>query len=444
MKKQLLLALSLAAIIPFANGCDDTPLPEDRIITNTDVDPIVRNDENGQIVKVNDPDDPANSKLSQLSVKNKTISLFYDSSKKEFESKKIDLEYLPYNANISGLEYESSDTTVATVSTDGVITAVKEGVADITVKANGGELVSSCHVVVNNSNVPVTYATNRRNEIKNAQNDTSFSFGDSIYVASYESTARYEGEGNDKKLTESRYIQKIWASKKITSSNDDTESMWFSESEAYFRITSEATETLVEGGSVIPSRVDYIFYTTDDYFTYVFKTDGNKRNYMRVDQSSLAGQNVSKFDALSLVIGNFFVAGAEIITRQFDLSTGADLFGDSTFWSTINKCGRFSGTKDKTELSVESIASHRYMVGDDQEDSFNIPARTIFTVDETIRCLWENNLVSSRVSDSVWSWKVNGIDYRDVSHSESYFDMNVELYKPNTSLYTKVDTIFDL
>lgn len=61
---------------------------------------------------------------------------------------------MPENADRKGVRWSSSDASVASVTTKGVVTALKEGNADITVTTADGSYTAVCHVTVTDSNKP--------------------------------------------------------------------------------------------------------------------------------------------------------------------------------------------------------------------------------------------------------------------------------------------------
>ena len=63
---------------------------------------------------------------------------------------------MPENATDKGIEWTSNNESVATVSPTGLVTAIKEGKATITVKTNDGEFRASCEVTVKKKVIAVT------------------------------------------------------------------------------------------------------------------------------------------------------------------------------------------------------------------------------------------------------------------------------------------------
>lgn len=64
-------------------------------------------------------------------------------------------EILPSNASVQGVTFESSDTSVATVNADGVVTGVSAGEAVITVTTDYGAFTDTCTVTVSEDPTPV-------------------------------------------------------------------------------------------------------------------------------------------------------------------------------------------------------------------------------------------------------------------------------------------------
>jgi len=67
------------------------------------------------------------------------------------ETSQLSVEVLPADATDKSVVWASLDESIATVSTDGIVTAVSKGIATITVVSNDGEFSKSCEVVVDES-----------------------------------------------------------------------------------------------------------------------------------------------------------------------------------------------------------------------------------------------------------------------------------------------------
>lgn len=74
----------------------------------------------------------------------------------EGDTEELMATVMPENATDKGIEWKSSDESVATVSQNGLVTALKEGSAVITVITNDGGFEATCDVTVNKKDIPVT------------------------------------------------------------------------------------------------------------------------------------------------------------------------------------------------------------------------------------------------------------------------------------------------
>lgn len=74
----------------------------------------------------------------------------------EGDTEELMATVMPENATDKGIEWKSSDESVATVSQTGLVTALKEGSSAITVKTNDGGYSASCEVTVKKKVIAVT------------------------------------------------------------------------------------------------------------------------------------------------------------------------------------------------------------------------------------------------------------------------------------------------
>ena len=74
----------------------------------------------------------------------------------EGDTEELIATVMPENATDKGIEWKSDNESAATVSQEGLVTAVGEGKATITVKTNDGGFSASCEVTVNKKVIAVT------------------------------------------------------------------------------------------------------------------------------------------------------------------------------------------------------------------------------------------------------------------------------------------------
>ena len=104
--------------------------------------PVTGADDNNNNNEADDDRDNGRQPLEDL--------YFYDDYVFVYEGETIDLEFYtyPHNADVSGITFRSSDTAVATVSQNGRVTGVREGLATITISNANGRITETITVEV--------------------------------------------------------------------------------------------------------------------------------------------------------------------------------------------------------------------------------------------------------------------------------------------------------
>ena len=90
----------------------------------------------------------------------------------EGEEEKLAVAVTPENATDKSVVWESSNKSAAAVSQEGLVTAVGEGKATITVKTEDGEFSASCEITVEKKEVPVTGISIEPSSLKLPAGDT--------------------------------------------------------------------------------------------------------------------------------------------------------------------------------------------------------------------------------------------------------------------------------
>lgn len=429
-KSRLYSVLSLALISGMLASCGESALKIERpfkhiaqvgAVSAKTGEPDVKKEEDGEIIYINDPsEDPKVIGVQSISIDRPVVSLYYSSSKKTYESTQLTAQYLPLTAKASAFKWSSDHPEIAKVDEKtGLVTAVSEGIATVSVTSEDG-FVAHSHVVVNNTNILPSKADKASAKILAKQ--ASLEYSQELFVTENYSGVIQVGEDIVEKTA---FTQKMWASKK----------------DAYFRITSDEQEVKCVGGSIVLDKVDYIFYTANDYYTYVFSTTPIKRNYMIIDQSSLVSTK-TRYEAMCLVLNSFFTSGSRIITRQFDdLFSSDDLnphsYAGSAAYGTLGE--------DSAQFAYRKISKAGGKVGVDDAEDMDIPVGTYVEIEDNINLLWENNLVSNKSILETISYEKDGKDAKQIFSVDYFFETEgVEFLRPNRDDYTQVADIFSL
>ena len=383
-------------------------------------------DEDGQVVKINDPEDPEVNKLQSLKISRSSAVLFYSKAKgKEFnETLQLSVTPYPLKASTGTLTWVSDNPNVATVDQNGLVSAVSAGTANVTVTSEIGVQAKS-RIVVNDNNILLSQLGKTTSKILATQNSEEFEPVETIYVLQdYVGTKTCDGVV----VSRSKYEQNFWIS--IPNS--------------YFRIDSVDEDIKTSGGSVVPSHSAYTFYTTRSYMSYIFCTSNNKANYMKLDQSFLVGEGKSQFDGLGEILQSFFVSGSKIMTNQItdvlsqeELSSGSDGYSGALYRGTLGEnSGQAAYTKTRTSAGRLDAEDAEY---------FDVPVGTYIKIEDEFRYLWENNTLSCKAINEKISYSIGSKNYVEEYDINYYYQARgVEILWPEVSSFTLVDSIFDL
>ena len=380
-------------------------------------------DENGQLIKINDPDDPTVNVVKELKMSDAVVSLYYSpEKKKEFaETKQLSVTGYPLKSSVGKVTWESSNPEVATVDENGLVTAVSEGVSIVTATSEAG-LKTSSRIAVNNTYVLLSQAGKSAKKILETQKSSEFKAVDTVATTM--------------EIVQTKSRDGVEINKSVA-----TQKFWSSRSNSYFRIVSEDQDVLTSGGSIVPSYTDYIFYTTNDYLSYIFCNSDGKSTYVSLDQSYLVDEGKTPYQALGDVLQNFLVSGSSLMTDQFTNILGQSLldngYGGCTYKGSF---GENSG-----EFAFVKITEDGGRVGAKDAEALGIPVGTVITIVDDIRYLWEDNLLESKSIVETIEYDLGGSHYveRYVGNYH-YQGRNVELKWPVASDYSLVDSIFDL
>ena len=362
--------------------------------------------------------------VTSIKLNKSVISLFYNDNANDAFNEEFQLvaTALPKKAGTRKFNWSSSDPSVVTVDENGKIKAVGEGFSDITVSNKDGSVTAKSHIVVNNMNgTKISHASSRYNDIVATQKKDGFKVPD--VIASCEAFDKVTMK-NGVVINRDKFYQTITVS----------------EEQAFIQLDVDEYVWKCEDGTVENTSMQYVFYTTDSYETYLFKSQGNTNNYLSANQSDYIGKG--KLEALKAVCNNFFVAGESIMTEPY---SDIQAQGLSSWFSSAEKNEHF-GRMEKVpgQLAFDIREAYTQYASSEDEDDLNIPVGTQYTMEVYDRILFENYFVTNKSIEEVYSWKDGEDDYKINLSVDYTYNTDVEIKIPNKDGYLKVESISDL
>ena len=361
--------------------------------------------------------------ITDITIDKHYVSLFYNNDPKVAYNDEVTLSptVYPKKKGKRALVWTSSNPAVATVNENGKVSAVSAGTCEVTVSNKEGTASASIHVVVNNAEgQQLTFCNTTLNNIFKKQEAADFVIPDTI--ESYETYTETTTVGG--KLANKHYFhQAIKTSKE----------------KAFLELDFDEAETRTEYGSLVPSTLQYVFYTTDQFETYLFKSSGKTKNYYRANLSHFIGKE--KLDALKDVCNNFFVSGEGIFNANYE-----DILGDDA--DGLIKSGYTEhyarDTQNPGYLAFDFMQSGTFGAGQEDAEELGIPLGTKINMSIKRNYLFEDYLLSGKAIEQVVTYKKDGktcilkyvVDY--------YFKHDTEVVFPDKANFSQVDSASDL
>ena len=209
---------------------------------------------------------------------------------------------------------------------------------------------------------------------------------------------------------------------------------------AYLNLVANDKETRVENGSPVPDKVDYTFYTTDQFETFLFKSSGKVKNYFRLNQSHFMDK--TKVDALKAVCDQFFVSGSKILTGN---STDILATNFSDISLNDSNCMRFGMLDDESEVAYDYKEEIKTRTADEKDaDNYGVPVGAKFSLTFKLIMMFENNLLSSKQIIETIDWTVGADKYHDLIKVNTNYTTGEKIVLPDKNSYSQVDSAFDL
>ncbi len=334
----------------------------------------------------------------------------------------------PNQSEASNVTYTSSNPSVASVTSKGLVKAVGEGKCQVIASYDDGRVKDTCDVYVNKGtdikSVKLVAA-----KMRDKQDETGMI--DAADVLQLKENRFYYRTKND------NYIE----------TEREYETMTMSKSKAFFSIGSTYSTSITENGSSRFSNYQWIFYVNEYYDAYLFHISGETRNYAVVDCTSYIDKGLTPFDALGGVLGSFFINGDTMISRQFE-----DYFGrgenGALMASTINNASKSEhlGVRGESELMYSFKQTNSMNIADlDDENDYYIPYGTKYKLIVSHDYVATDNVVISDALIQGMEWKQGDDSYSCYYDIEDYHtSQGVDIVFPDINTFAKVDSAAEL
>ena len=338
------------------------------------------------------------------------------------ESKSLELESFPKAYAENSLEFSSSNSEVAIVSEDGVVTGVAYGIADISVKAKDASFEQKARVVVSKSSSKKGSAS-VINSIKEKYDDSSYKSPTKVLRYEY-SEEFYNCEGVKDHGTSS------------------FEAMGFNAETGYFFVEGPSVYYKTQHGAPEVMDGKWIFYPTNyGMFTRIVHETPTAKNYYDF--------NTSKYETNEEIIKDimnfFFVSGEKIINDLMEDFDGKKDFND---FSEESGTGFYAVNNDSLILDYKENGKDQVVSYDDEINYFDIPADTVYSYTYNQAMVNSSNRCRALDVRMKMSYERDGKNWeREFNRSQLFDDDFEEIKIPKDAKeagYQEVYSIYDL
>ena len=369
---------------------------------------------------------------------------FYSSTLYVGETKQIEATVRPIQASKTPVEFASSDSSIVSVSADGLLTAVGEGEAVISVTVQGTNIIQQIKVAsFNKITENVKTAIGTEIAAMATKQEQKFPNGLSKVLCtrfldrqrySYKKKSDYDSGAAGTLIYSSFGVEKYLVDKEA----------------GYFYIGGYDDNIIIEGATKQREYFDWMFKTNESYITRIYHIAGSSKTYLTVDTSSYIGQET--FRAVEDILDCIFRSGKELAKNPIDwaLSTSALTTRFEQYSSLIVSAGKMNNGELVNYVLQQNDYHYTEAAVDESDDE--IPAGTAITQDYFERLTWKDGYVYSYEvginSRYTTNNLITGASEYIVENLTISFDIrvndDVHYEEPNKDDYTEVADIYDL
>ena len=329
----------------------------------------------------------------------------------------------PVIAYDAGLVYSSDNEAVATIDAEGKITGVAVGNANITVKYDKDNRISTSIPVsvftrIGGKSQELTDAVAAMLEVQKGLDEI-----DTVHMAEYRDFGVYKNG------------VKTYGTIEYTHTYE-------SKSNAFFYYGWHEETMKVAGGNFEPSDGAWIINTDKGFDTHLYHISGNTKTSLVVPTQSYMDKG-TRIDCVKKLLSTLFSGADELFyTAYEDVLSTEDLDEDfSNFRNFIT--GGYIGDGVVGYTLIQNGVKET-MDAEDEKD-YHIPANTEVTLGITLHCTWKNGLVTTKEIIQRFDYVLDGEPcYLEWKIHDSFETTGFNLPYPVESEYRQVDTIFDV
>lgn len=343
----------------------------------------------------------------------------------EGESVKLTVSFAPNKAYNSKFVIETSDANIASVNSNGTVTARKTGSCIVTVSyKEDSNLSTSIPVRVNKS---LTKGKEFENELKK--------------MITYQQT-HYQVSPDKVKVREIRRDTTSIDGVLCKDTREDSV-LTSSLSEGFFRIEGIDYEMRTADGGLITTPYGWTFTCDSDFISRIYHDMDGSKTVLSVPTQSYSSKG--RIAPVLDILDALFTSGKDILTNNYKnvLSTESltSYINEKDYKRYVQKVGVGDNMVTYTYGGTGSSTADY-----DDETYFYIPYGTKYDLEFYQKMVWDKGIMRTLDLYQTMSYTLNGKEYvKTIEINESYaIDAEFELVYPNYKEYRAVKDIFDL
>ena len=339
-------------------------------------------------------------------------------------SKTADLSSLPGSYSTKDIKFTSSDESVATISSKGVVKGVAKGVSDIVISKKDGTQLGKIRVIVSKKS-SLSGCGTAINNIDSVYSDPSYFSPTKVlrYEYSYEN---YLKEG------------------KIDHGMDSFEAMAFDSETGYFFVEGPTLYRKTENGAPEVADGKWVFYPiSEGSYTRMIHITPKGKNFYDLNTAAYTSYDRATRD----IINFFFVSGEQIFDNLLDDFEGKEDFETFTDKNPYNPITLYNVNNNSFYAELTEDGTNQVVSADDEINYMDIPAGTVYSYKYTHSGLNYLGRTLGQETRIDMNYNIDGVKWTRSFFRSQLFENDFEeiIYEdPIENGFTEVESMYDL